>query len=133
MFLNGLDYEQKMAYLQLAKTLASADGFFSTNEESVMSQYRTEMCLPDAECDTDVDFAQAGAVIAQADKGIKRRVLFELAALAFVDSEFSAEEKNVILDLQRKFEVEENYIDKCEAQIRELTQLYKKIGKLIDG
>ena len=131
MFLANLAEEQKPAFLDLAQALIAADGVLSSEEASMMEQYKLEMALTTTSVESQGQVEQAVGVFKDASVTVKKQVIFELVALAYADNDYADEENRFLGKIVASLGLEAAFIEKCSAYVGELTDLYDRIGKLV--
>lgn len=132
MFLAGLSQLQKDAFLSLSHAVISADGVTSTDELTMMAQYRQEMELAASYPFTPKTFKSALEVFDTAEESVKRKVLFELVALAYADHNYANEESSLLNEARDAFGCDENFIDECGKYVSRLVELYAEIRRLVN-
>lgn len=131
MFLAALKKEQKRAFLGLAQKLIAADGTLCQSEITTMKQYRVEMNLRTAREEREYDMEQALEVFKNTTTTVKKQIMFELVALACVDKDFSDPENTLIEKILSCLDLDGAFLENCKANVKELIELYEKIGKLV--
>ncbi len=128
MFLAQLQTEQKYAYMALARALVAADNAFTQDEQVLLAQYRQEM---DLENDGDVSPEEAIACFSAAGSNIQKKVMFELLALAYADTDYSAEERAYLTKLLTAFALPEGFLDSSRKILSALNDTYQKLAILL--
>lgn len=131
MFLANLTEKQKPAFLELARALIAADGVLSSDEVSMMEQYKLEMVLTSGSEELQERAGQAVDAFTTASVTVKKQVVFELVALACADNDYASEEDRLLNEIAISFGLEAAFIDECRVYVGELTDLYSRIGKLV--
>lgn len=130
MFLANLPEEQKKAFLSLAQAMISADGVLNEDETEMMEQYRKEMALPAGETEAQ-PVESVMAAFKGASAGVKKQIVFELLALAYVDNDYAEQEKRMLEKVVREFDLDGKFLDKCKPCVVELVDLYERIEQLV--
>ena len=133
MFLTELTKSQKDSFLSLSHAIISADGVRSSDELTMMAQYRQEMGLAVAYELPLKPFDSAVATFEAADLSVKRKVIFELVALAYADHNYANEESRLLNEVCEDFGVDGSFLNQCGNCICRLVQLYNEIGQLVNG
>lgn len=131
MFLANLAGEQKTAFLDLARALIAADGVLSDNEISMMEQYKLEMALTTTSEESQGQVEQAVDVFKPTPAVVKKQVVFELVALAFADNDYADEEDRLLSEITVSWGLDAAFLDECRVYVKELTDLYQRIGRLV--
>lgn len=135
MFLAELPGRQQSDFLGLAHKLISADGETHADELAMLNQYRQEMGFKGSiatctapltsEHQSSIDSFQAAPVT------IRKKVLFELVALACADHEYAASEHSLLEEICASFQLDPIFLDNCKKYVEQLTGLYTEISKLV--
>jgi hypothetical protein len=64
---------------------------------------------------------------------IKRKIFFELIALAMCDNKYTAQEKEYIENLQNIFTINNEQVNGFIKCVKEINVIYKKLGELINA
>lgn len=133
MFLTELTKPQKDAFLSLSHAIISADGVRSSDEVTMMAQYRQEMGLAAAYELPQKSFDSAVAIFEAADISVKRKVIFELVALAYADHNYANEESQLLNEVCESFKLDSTFLNQSGDCVSRLMQLYDEIGQLVNG
>lgn len=98
----------------------------------MMAQYRQEMELAASYPFTPKAFKSALEVFDTAEESVKRKMLFELVALAYADHNYANEESSLLNEAKDAFGCDEDFIDECGKYVSRLVELYAKIGRLVN-
>lgn len=131
MFLANLAENQKPAFLDLARTLIAADGVLSDAEISMMEQYKLEMALTTDPEESHGQVEQAIDAFEPMSAAVKKEVVFELVALAFADNDYADEENRLLSEITASWGLDAAFLSECRVYVKELTDLYQRIGKLV--
>lgn len=114
MFLNSLNPTEKDNFMKLAVAVIKVDGVVEESEKQIMSAYAHEMQIPicnlNEQCDTDSIIKEFAI---NSTLKTKRIVFVELLALAFVDGNYAAEEKEFVKQLADAFEFDRAFIEQA--------------------
>lgn len=130
MFLAQFSEEQKRSFMSLAHTVVLADNVLAQSEETMMAQYRQEMALPDGD---PMDPVQAIKCLAAAANDVRKKVIFELLALACADGRYVPEEQAVLKKLQAAFGLDDAFMRAATEKLKKLLALYEELGQLVNG
>lgn len=131
MFLAEMKETQKEAFMTLAYTLVTADGILDEKEDNMMMQYKLEMGLPLSYNESVGEVEDAVKLFLSESDSLKKKIIFELVALAYTDGTYVEMERALIQKLQINWGMEADFMEKCEPYIVELTKLYEKIGEFV--
>ena len=95
MFLNKLDEESKKVFLQLAYYVAKCDESISNTEETLISQFRKEIDMPESDYNPE-DFSLVEAIAKITNKEYQKIILMELMAIVYADNVMHVAEKEII-------------------------------------
>lgn len=114
MFLNSLNPIEKANFIKLAVAVIKADGIVVESEKQILSAYANEMQCPIYNLNEETDIDKIiNEFITNSTLQTKRIVFLELLALAFVDGNYTIEEKTFIKQLANAFELDNAFIEKA--------------------
>ncbi len=102
MFLNRLNDEEQVAFLELAHYLARSDNDFSKSEENIINEYCMEMQIDNIDFDENT-FDIDNTLSKIKDNKSQKIVLLEVMALIYSDNYLHIEEKKVLDTIIEKF------------------------------
>ena len=133
MYLSILKKEEKKLFLDLAYSLASADGNIADEEKTIIDHYCDEMEI-EKQLPTTVDKSEIVNKLTEvSDMQNKKIIIFELIGLAMADNNYDEAEKEFITEAVSQFELSIDYMESCEKIISEYLSLQAKINNLILG
>lgn len=133
MFLEELSLKEKKAFLEVADKLISVDNIKANEELNMLLQYRNEMNLNEKEYKIgELTLESSVKQLKKLDNVMKKKVFFELIALAMCDNNYSIEEKNYIIELQKTFSIDNDKAREFEKCVKDINIIYKKLGELIN-
>jgi uncharacterized tellurite resistance protein B-like protein len=102
MFLNRLEKEEKIAFLELAHYVARSDSDFSISEEDIINNYCVEMQIENIDFNVEKFdlYNTLGKINAERSKKI---VLLEIMALIYSDNFLHEEERKVLEKILEEF------------------------------
>lgn len=106
MFLNRLEKEEKIAFLELAHYIAKSDNDFSESEKEIISKYCVEMEIDNIALDEN-SFDLDKSLSKIKDKRSQKIVLLEIMALIYSDNHMHIEEKKILDSIVEKFGLNE--------------------------
>ena len=102
MFLNRLEKEEKIAFLELAHYVARSDNDFSDKEKNVINIYCTEMQISDV--DFDKSSFNLGLTLSKIKSSQSQKIiLLEIMALIYSDNFLHEEERKVLEKILEEF------------------------------
>lgn len=132
MYLALLNSDQKQIFLELALVLASADGRYSNEEKAVIESYCREMQV---DMPKDIMKKTPGEIIKDIDELCmeqeKKIIIFETIGLAISDGIYHDSEKELIWEMIKKFDLQEEFGKECETVVEEYIEFQKKINHLV--
>lgn len=132
MYLSLLNPEEKNLFLELAVTIAAADGDFSSDEKIMVQAYCNEMQISyDEEIKPHALDELLFALQEKSSERTKKIIVFELIGLAMSDKKYDESEKDIILKLQKEFNLTQNFTEQCEQIILDYISFQEKLNALI--
>ena len=109
MFLNRLEKEEKIAFLELAHYVARGDNDFSDKEKNVINIYCTEMQISDV--DFDKSSFNLGLTLSKIKSSQSQKIiLLEIMALIYSDNILHQSEEIILQDIINKFQLDSKLI-----------------------
>ena len=131
MYLALLDEKEKELFLGLAYDLASADGDYSDEEKAVINGYCQEMQIPfESKMIKPVDDIIA-EINSRSDERVKKIFILELIGLAMSDDIYGDNEKALIRKMEKEFNADKDFAEKCENILNEYIAFQGRINQLI--
>ena len=96
MFLNRLDFAEKIAFLTLAHHVARSDADFSADERIIIAKYCMEMQIDDLDDYDDETFKLEQVLKRFTTASHRNIVLLELMVLVYADGRLAEQESRVI-------------------------------------
>lgn len=131
MFLAELSEKQKVSFLSLAHKLISADGIMNPSELSMLAQYKMEMGLPASSELVIQDVQETIPNFSDAPSSIKKKVLFELVALACSDDDYDTSEHSLLKSICTSFDLDNSFLVTSKEYVGKLMSLYAEINELV--
>lgn len=104
MFLNELNKNESIAFINLVSEFANVDNIFAKEEKEVLKGYLEELNLTE-ESISKVNFDEALKTLIKSESRIKNIVYFELIGLALVDGEYQDKEIEFLDNIASQFEI----------------------------
>lgn len=110
MFLNRLNQEEKVAFLELAHHIARSDNDFSDLQKVIINEYCTEMQVEDIEY-KEKDFVLEITLNKINSTQSQKIILLEVMALIYSDNILHDEEKKILDKMAEKFGISGAILD----------------------
>jgi len=131
MFLNRLNKEEKVAFLELAHYIARSDGDFSEAQKSIIEKYCMEMQIEDIEYDEEKFDIYNTLDKIQAHRS-RKIVLLEIMALIYSDDFLHEEERKVLEKVLEEFGLNYNLSIVYTQWAKTMLNLYTQGNALIE-
>lgn len=131
MFLNRLNNEEKVAFLELAHYVALSDNNFSKEQKSIIGKYCLEMQIDDIEHDEDT--FDIYCTLSKISTRVSRKVVvLEIMALIYSDNFLHEKERLVLEKILEEFDLSYNYSIVYAEWAKTMLSLYRQGNALID-
>ncbi len=131
MFLNRLNKEEKVAFLELAHYIARSDNDFSETQQSIIGKYCMEMQIDDIDYDEDkFDIYNTLGVIKH--RRSRKIVILEIMALIYADNFLHEEERKVLEKILEEFDLSYNISIIYTEWAKAMLSLYTQGNALIE-
>ena len=130
MFLNELNQDEKVAFMELAHLIANSNGILHENEKKMLDTYDREMSL-DLQISDLEELSLEKIVPIFGSKRVKRIVFLEAIAVAFSDGVYHEEQKNLIEELKIAFQFSDEEYEEFRGWIIKMNALYAQANELI--
>lgn len=130
MFIKGLKKELQAAFLNLAYTMVYADNQLAEEEKKIFDSYSLEVDV-DIKDAHEVDFAEELKVFDKCSDLIKRKIFFELYAIALIDEVYTDEEKELVEMMQKRFNISNEKMREMREGLEAVSAAYKKINDIV--
>lgn len=105
MFLNELNKNEGIAFMQLVKYLANSDNTFAKEEKELYKDYLEELKMLEDEI-KDADLNSIYEALNNSTQRSKNLIYFELIGLALIDGEYEENEVALLEEIGEKLEIE---------------------------
>ena len=105
MFLNELNKNEGIAFMQLVKYLANSDNTFAKEERALYNDYLEELNLAEGEIG-DTNLSSIYENLKKSSQRSKNLIYFELVGLALIDGEYEENEVKLLEEIGEKLEIE---------------------------
>jgi len=131
MFLNRLNSEEKIAFLELAHHIARSDNDFSETQKSIIEKYCLEMQINDIEYSEDTFdiYATLGKI---KDRRSRKIIILEIMALIYSDNFLHEEERKVLEKILEEFDLSYNISIVYTEWAKTMLSLYTQGNALIE-
>jgi len=123
MFLNRLDADEKLAFLQLAHYIARSDNNFNNDEKRVIATYCLEMQINDIEYN-ESNFNFENILSQIQNKKSQNIIVMEVMALVYADHLLHTNEKKIIDEIVEAFSMSEAQLDVSKEWAKSILSLY---------
>lgn len=134
MYLSQLNKEEKTLFLGLAYAIATADRDYSIEEQNMIAEYCREMQV---EFDEKTIIKSLDCIIETVNKisntRVKKIFVFEAIGLAMVDKNYDDKERKIVSYMRNEFNLEKEFLQKCESAINEYIEFQNRINNLVLG
>jgi uncharacterized tellurite resistance protein B-like protein len=121
MFLASLNHEQRETFLCLAHNVVVSDGDLATGEKAKMAEMRTEMAISD---DFEPHYVTIEGIAEIFDQRRSRVIaLISLIQLGYADGAYEIEERCVITEVAKEFNISEADLYRIENWVERLVAL----------
>lgn len=104
MFLNELNKNEGIAFMQLVENLANADNTFAKEEKNLYYDYLEELKIKESEI-PKTDLNSVYEALKNSSERSKNIVYFELIGLALIDGEYDDEEVNLLEEIGENLDI----------------------------
>lgn len=134
MYLALLNEKEKELFLGLAYNLAYIDGNYSDKEQKLINEYCQEMQIQfDAEKMVKPVVDIISAINEMSNDRIKKIFLLELIGLAMIDGNYDDSEKKIVYKVGKEFDLEMDFVSRCENVLSEYISFQERMNQLIFG
>ena len=131
MFLNRLNDEEQVAFLELAHYLARSDNNFSVSEEDIINNYCVEMQIENIEFNVN-KFDIYNTIGKIKNKKSQKIVLLEIMALIYSDNFLHEEERKVLEKILEEFNLNYHLATVYGEWAKAILSLYIQGNALIE-
>ena len=104
MFLNELNKNEGIAFMQLVSYLANSDNTFAKEEKNLYEDYLKELGISEGEI-KELDLNEVYTTLNNSTQRNKNIVYFELIGLALIDGEYQESEVEVLEEIGGKLDI----------------------------
>lgn len=125
MFLKELNEKQQEIFLNLSYTLICADNVISENEKRKLEMYSEELGHHiNLDSLKVVSIREAVLSMGELPTVLKRKVYFELMAMAQADFDYGSNEKVFMQELQHVLDIEDKIAERIKNTVIKLLEAY---------
>ena len=128
--LKKLEKEFKECFLDIAQMLMISDGDSHITEKELMTAFKKKMGVEYYEPKTQSN-DYIISTLSPASISDKKKIIFELAALAMIDNVYSDKEREILDNLAEALDIPASFIQESFNIIDGLKDLYKKSALLV--
>lgn len=130
MFLNELNGEERVAFLELAHLVAKSNGIVDEKEKKMLDTYSQEMGVDLVSTDLNQWSLEKITAFFESER-TKRIVFLEAIAVAFADGVYHDEQKSLIRELKEGLSISDEEYEEFKAWIIKVTSLYSQAEEFI--
>lgn len=130
MFLQELNAEEKVAFLELAHLVAISNGIIDENERKMLETYDREMGVNYKIEDLKELTLQEIVQVFKSER-IKRIVFLEAIAVAFADGVYQEEQKNLIQEIKEALAISDDEYEQFKGWVIKVNSLYTQANELV--
>jgi uncharacterized tellurite resistance protein B-like protein len=131
MFLNKLNKNEKVAFLELAHHIARSDNDFSDTQKDIIEKYCLEMQIDDIKYDVD-KFDIYTTLDKVQNQRSRKIVVLEIMALIYSDNFLHEEERKVLEKVLEEFDLNYNLSIVYTEWAKTMLSLYTQGNALIE-
>ena len=131
MYLKLLNFEQKTAFISLAKHFFMTDDIFDEFEEKILDRFIDEMNLKEADLALNMGFEESVKSFYDSSPETKRTVMLELLCACFCNNEIDEEQKNLLDQISNKLGMDDEFMDEATRWAKYSTAMVRAGLKLI--
>lgn len=130
MFLDVLNKEDKINFLEFVNLLAKCDGEFADEEKEILNNYMIETGINEIP-ENNKNIENIIEYFSTRDEAIRKIILFEAYGLVLADNKITDEEKNIISKLDKMSGLNREKLDEIKEVVNRLQKVYDDIYNLI--
>ncbi len=131
MFLDNLNQEEKVVFLELAYKVAYANRELSEEEISQMKEYRRICGVSSIQNTGTVD--QLMAYFADKNETVRRTVFFELYTILYSNDKITITDEEIIAKAHEHFNLDEDVFREIASAAQDLRKVEVRLRKLVNG
>ncbi|WP_066896089.1 TerB family tellurite resistance protein [Clostridium nigeriense] len=124
MFLNELNKDEAMCFLNLVSTFAKVDNKFAEEEKRLLADYKEELGITDEEMKF-IEFNDIISLLKKSSYRARSIIYFELVGVALVDGEYEVEEIDFLEKVSSEFDVSRSKKIAIANYFYNFTDVYK--------
>ena len=107
MFLNELNKNEGIAFMQLVKNLANSDNVFAKEEKNLYHDYLQELNIQESDI-PEIDLNAVYETLKNSSERSRNIIYFELIGLALIDGEYDENEVTLLEELGKSLDIKRN-------------------------
>ena len=125
MFLQVMNTEEKMKFLELVYKVANIDGEFAEEEVEIVNSYKNQLGIDKIPETDDINgIIEYFSTKAQA---LKRIIVFETIGLINADNKIETEETDLIDKMVKCFQLDNEVVEKIDRVAKKLQDVYDEV------
>lgn len=107
MFLNELNKNEGIAFMQLVKNLANSDNVFAKEEKNLYHDYLQELNIQESDI-PEINLNSVYETLKDSSERSRNIIYFELIGLALIDGEYDEKEVELLEGLGKSLDIKRN-------------------------
>lgn len=132
MFLEELNHEEKITFLELAHLVAHANGMVDEKEQLMMDRYDREMGI-DIQVKDLKELSLESIISVFTTPKVKRIVFLEVIGVAFADGVYHEEQKLMINEIREAFGFSIEEYEEFKGWITKVNGLYAQAIEMVNA
>lgn len=134
MYLALLDDEKKELFLNLEIHISRTDGEFGDDEKMIIDTHCMEMGIDNHNYESWINYDSVISTLSeQCNKLEKRIIFFELAAVVLADGVYHDNEKTMLYELGKYFDINNDKVDGLIDTLIGLRRIYAECVAFVEG
>ena len=125
MFLQVMNTEEKMKFLEFVYKIANIDGEYAEEEIEIVNNYKNELGINEIPETDDIN----GIIeyFSTKEEVLKRVIIFETMGLINADNKIEPEEADLLNKMIRSFQLDNAVVDKIDMVTKRLQDVYDDV------
>ena len=132
MYLNLLNKEEQVGFLQLAYHVVHIDNKLDERENAILQSYQLEMGLSEEIGMNNIDFNNVVSIFQKSNKRSQNAVLQEICCLIFADGIYHKNEDELLRKLQKAFDITDEKVEACKQWAQQVLKIYSRGEELLN-
>lgn len=125
MFLQVMNMEEKMKFLEFVYKIANIDGEYAEEEAEIVNSYKNELGINEIPETDDIN----GIIeyFSTKEEVLKRIIIFETIGLINADNKIEPEEADLLNRMVKSFQLDNKVVEKIELVTKKLQDVYDDV------